>query len=61
MYGWRDSRSGLPVHVHEEGPGQTFEVGYLKPGSGTLPEITLTVRDVVIDLSQEPGIVAASM
>ena len=59
MYGWRDSISGLPVRVHEEGPEQTFEVGYLKRGPGTPPSITLTVQDV--DLSQEPGIVAASM
>ena len=58
MYGWRDSS---PVHVHEAGPGQTFEVGYLKPGAGTPPTISLTVEDVAIDLNQEPGIVAASM
>ena len=61
MYGWRNSSSGLPVHVQERRPGQTFEVGYLKRGPGIPPSITLTVEDVAIDLSQEPGIVAASM
>ena len=33
------------MHVQEEGPGQMFEVGYLKTGSGTPPQIELSVED----------------
>ena len=44
MYGWINA--GRVVRVQEAGPGQTFEVGYLKIGSGTPPWIDLSVQDV---------------
>ena len=44
VYGWINA--GTVQRVQEAGPGQTFEVGYLKIGAGTLPEIQLTVEDV---------------
>ena len=43
MYGWINA--GRVVRVHEEGPGQMFEVGYLKNGSETLPRLQLSVQD----------------
>ena len=44
MYGWINA--GRIQRVQEAGPGQMFEVGYLKTGTGTLPQIELTVHDV---------------
>ena len=43
MYGWINA--GRVVRVQEAGPGQMFEVGYLKTGSGTPPQIQLSVQD----------------
>ena len=44
MYGWINSDSSR--RVQEDGPGQRFEVGYIKTGGTTPPEIELTVEDV---------------
>ena len=44
MYGWINA--GSVQRVQEAGPGQVFEVGYLKTGTGTPPQIELTVEDV---------------
>ena len=44
VYGWINA--GRVERVQEEGPGQMFEVGYLKTGAGTPPWIELTVEDV---------------
>ena len=44
MYGWINA--GRVERVQEAGPGQMFEVGYLKTGTGTPPRIELTVEDV---------------
>ena len=44
MYGWINA--GHIQRVQEAGPGQMFEMGYLKTGTGTLPQIELTVHDV---------------
>ena len=44
MYGWINA--GHIQRVQEAAPGQTFEVGYLKTGTGTPPQIELTVYDV---------------
>ena len=43
VYGWINA--GTVQRVQEAGPGQVFEVGYLKTGTGTLPQIELTVED----------------
>ena len=46
VYGWINA--GTVQRVQEAGPGQTFEVGYLKTGedSETPPRIELTIEDV---------------
>ena len=44
MYGWINA--GTVQRVQEAGPGQMFEVGYLKTGEETPPRIELTVEDV---------------
>ena len=44
MYGWINADRFQ--RVQEKGPGQIFEVGYLKTGIGTPPQIELTVEDV---------------
>ena len=44
MYGWL-SGNGSTVRVQEDGPGQRFEVGYIKPGTAQPPTIQLTVED----------------
>jgi hypothetical protein len=43
VYGWINA--GSVMRVQEAGPGQTFEVGYLKTGTGTPPQITLFIDD----------------
>ena len=45
MYGWINVGAGSVAHVREAGPGQQFEVGYIKTGSGTPPQIQLSVED----------------
>ena len=44
MYGWTNADGD--VRVQEAGSGQRFEVGYIKTGRGTPPQINLTVVDV---------------
>ena len=43
VYGWINA--GSVQRVQEQGPGQMFEVGYMKTGLGTPPQIELTVED----------------